>query len=252
MMKQAQRHQEIIELLSQCGFASTEELVTHFDVSPQTIRRDLNELAEQNKIQRHHGGASLSTASSGLYTAHQVPQLAEKERIAHVVAARIPDGASLFIDIGSSCEAVARALLDHRDLRIVTNNLNVASILTARDDFTVIIAGGEIRSRDGGIVGEATRDFISQFRMDYGVMGIAAIDASGDLLSHHYQEVRVTQAIMEHSRTLFLLADHSKFGRQAMVNLGAISLVDVLFTDAEPPQTLCQLMHSQKVVWCVC
>lgn len=251
-MKQAQRHQEIIELLSQCGFASTEELVTHFDVSPQTIRRDLNELAQQNKIQRHHGGASLISTNASQYATHQVPQWEEKERIARVVAARIPDGASLFIDIGSSCEAVARALLDHRDLRIVTNNLNVASILTARDDFTVIIAGGEIRSRDGGIVGESTRDFIAQFRMDFGVVSIAAIDALGDLLNHYYPEVRVTQAIMAHSRTLFMLADHAKFGRHAMVSLGSISQVDVLFTDAEPPQTLCQLMQHHKVAWCVC
>ena len=250
-MKQAQRHQEIIELLSQCGFASTEELVTHFDVSPQTIRRDLNELAQQNKIQRHHGGASLISTNASLYPAHQVPQQEEKERIARVVAARIPDGASLFIDIGSSCEAVARALLDHRDLRIVTNNLNVASILTARDDFTVIIAGGEIRSRDGAIVGESTRDFIAQFRMDFGVVGIAAIDALGDLLNHH-PEVRVSQAILAHSRSVFLLADHAKFGRHAMVTLGSISQVDVLFTDAEPPQSLCQLMQNHKVAWCVC
>ncbi len=103
-MKQSQRHQEILNLLNQHGFVSTEEMVAHFDVSPQTIRRDLNELAEQEKIVRHHGGAALpnSSTSNTAYTTRKVMQLAEKERIAAAVAARIPDGASLFIDIGTT------------------------------------------------------------------------------------------------------------------------------------------------------
>ena len=176
-----------------------------------------------------------------------MPQWEEKDRIARVVAARIPDGASLFIDIGSSCEAVARALLDHRDLRIVTNNLNVASILTARDDFTVIIAGGEIRSRDGGIIGEATLDFISQFRLDYGILGISGIDSDGSLLEFDYHEVRTKRAIIENSRHVMLVVDHSKFGRNAMVNLGSISLVDSVYTDVLPPSGVMQVIADNNV-----
>ncbi|MGL5609511.1 MAG: DeoR/GlpR family transcriptional regulator, partial [Aeromonas veronii] len=203
-MKQTQRHLEILDVLTRQGFVSTDDLVTHFDVSPQTIRRDLNDLAEQNKIRRHHGGASLhSSTVNTAYSARKVMQLKEKERIAREVAANIPDGSSLFIDIGTTTEAIARALLDHRELRIVTNNLNVASILTAKDDFTVIIAGGEIRNRDGGIVGEATRDFIGQFRMDYGVIGISGIDNDGSLLDFDYHEVKIAQAIIAHSRQVF-------------------------------------------------
>ncbi|WP_287147535.1 DeoR family transcriptional regulator, partial [Aeromonas sp.] len=126
-MKQTQRHLEILDVLTRQGFVSTEDLVTHFDVSPQTIRRDLNDLAEQNKIRRHHGGASLhSSTVNTAYSARKVMQLKEKERIAREVAANIPDGSSLFIDIGTTTEAIARALLDHRELRVVTNNLNVA------------------------------------------------------------------------------------------------------------------------------
>mgnify|MGYP000943511380 CR=1 FL=1 len=107
-MKQAQRHQEILELLSQCGFATTEDLVAHFDVSPQTIRRDLNELAELEKIQRHHGGASLpSFGNTGSGCTWKVAQQEEKSRIAREIACRIPDGASLFINTGSTVEADA-------------------------------------------------------------------------------------------------------------------------------------------------
>ena len=253
-MKQSQRHQEILNLLHQHGFVSTEEMVAHFDVSPQTIRRDLNELAEQEKIIRHHGGAALpnSSTSNTAYSTRKVMQLAEKERIAAAVAARIPDGASLFIDIGTTTEAIARALLNHKDLRVVTNNLNVAMILTEKDDFKVIIAGGEIRNRDGGIIGEATRDFIGQFRMDYGIIGISGIDMSGALLDFDYHEVRVAQSIIQHSRQVFLATDHSKFGRNAMVNLGNISQVDVLFTDKQPPEEIQRIMLQGQVECCLC
>lgn len=253
-MKQNERHQEILNLLNQQGFASTEALVDKFKVSPQTIRRDLNELAEQNQIIRHHGGAALpnSSTSNTAYVARKVMLLDEKERIAAAVAARIPDGASLFIDIGTTTEAIARALLDHRDLRIVTNNLNVATILIENDSFRVIIAGGEIRNRDGGVMGEATRDFIGQFRMDYGIIGISGIDMKGTLLDFDYHEVRVAQSIIEHSREVFLATDHSKFGRNAMVNLGNIGQVDVLFTDQQPPEEIQRIMQQHQVECCIC
>ncbi len=253
-MKQNERHEEILTLLQQHGFVSTEEMVERFKVSPQTIRRDLNDLADQNKIIRHHGGAALlnTSTSNTAYDARKVMQLSEKERIAAAVAAKIPNGSSLFIDIGTTTEAIARALLKHQDLRIVTNNLNVAMILTENESFRVIIAGGEIRNRDGGIMGEATRDFIGQFRMDYGIIGISGIDMSGALLDFDYHEVRVAQSIIQHSRQVFLATDHTKFGRNAMVNLGNISQVDVLFTDQQPPEEIQKIMQQGQVECCLC
>lgn len=147
-MKQTQRHLEILDVLTRQGFVSTDDLVTHFDVSPQTIRRDLNDLAEQNKIRRHHGGASLhSSTVNTAYSARKVMQLKEKERIAREVAANIPDGSSLFIDIGTTTEAIARALLNHSGLKIITNNLHVAALLSAKADFEVLLAGGTVRSK---------------------------------------------------------------------------------------------------------
>lgn len=178
-MKQTQRHNGIIELVKQQGYVSTEELVEHFSVSPQTIRRDLNELAEQNLILRHHGGAALPSSSVNTpWHDRKATQTEEKERIARKVAEQIPNGSTLFIDIGTTPEAVAHALLNHSNLRIVTNNLNVANTLMVKEDFRIILAGGELRSRDGGIIGEATLDFISQFRLDFGILGISGIDAT--------------------------------------------------------------------------
>lgn len=247
-MKQTQRHDAIIELVRLQGYVTTEELVEHLEVSPQTIRRDLNELAEKNKIHRHHGGAALPSSSvNAAYNDRKIMWSDEKSRIAHRVASLIPDGATLFIDIGTTPEAVAHALINHKNLRIVTNNLNVATLLMGKEDFRLILAGGEVRSRDGGIVGEATLDFISQFRLDYGILGISGIDMDGSLLEFDYHEVRTKRAIIENSRCVMLVTDHSKFGRNAMVNLGNMSLIDYLFTDEAPPAGIHKIIEHHNV-----
>src|SRR3546814_12969198 len=107
------------------------------------------------------------------------------------VAAEIPDDSSLFINIGTTTEAVARALLEHSGLRVITNNLNVAQILTGNPTFEVIIAGGVVRNRDGGIVGASATDLIQQFRVDIGVIDISAIAEDGSMPDFDYHAVRV-------------------------------------------------------------
>jgi DeoR family glycerol-3-phosphate regulon repressor len=154
--------------------------------------------------------------------------------------------ASIFINIGTTTESIARALLNHNHLKIITNNLHVASILSAKDDFEVLIAGGNVR-RDGGIVGQASVDFINQFKFDFALIGISGIDSDGSLLDFDYQEVRVSQAIISNARQVILAADSSKFGRNAMVRLGPISLIDCLVTDQHPVPELTQLLAQNKI-----
>ena len=234
-MKQSLRHQKIIELVKLKGYASTEELVIELEVSPQTIRRDLNILAEQDLIRRHHGKQFFPS---------------QKSAIAREVAKRIPNGASLFIDIGTTPEAVASALLNHERLRIVTNNINAAHLLRQNETFDITMAGGSLR-KDGGIIGEATVNFISQFRLDFGILGISAIDLDGSLLDYDYHEVQVKRAIIESSRQTLLATDHSKFSRQAIVRLGELKDVDYLFTDDVPKQIADYLENSNtKLVIC--
>lgn len=247
-MSQNQRHHQILELIQQKGFVSIDELVEHFNVTPQTIRRDLNQLAGENRIRRHHGGAGVESSTvNASYQSRKIMNLEEKERIAREVAQMIPDGASLFINIGTTTETIAKALLNHKELKVVTNNLHVASILSSKEDFTVIIAAGEVRHRDGGIIGEATCDFISQFQMDYGIIGISGISKDGSLLDFDYREVKVAQAIIEHSRSVILAVDHSKFGRSAMVKQGNISQISHLYTDREPPVEIVDILQEHDI-----
>ncbi|WP_413283455.1 DeoR/GlpR family transcriptional regulator [Vibrio sp. MA40-2] len=249
-MKAIKRHQEIIELVKTHGYVSTDDLVDNFNVSPQTIRRDLNELADLNKIKRNHGGATIVTSSeNSSYQSRKVSNQSEKERIADKLIEHIPDGSTLFIDIGTTPEVIAKALIkNHQNLRIVTNNINAASILMIKEDFKVILAGGEVRSRDGGVTGEATMDFISQFRLDFGILGISGIDFDGSLLDFDYHEVRVKKSIIENSRRVILGVDHTKFGRNAMVKLGGIEEVDLVITDELPAEEICSVLKEHNIL----
>jgi DeoR family glycerol-3-phosphate regulon repressor len=243
-----ERRARIVDLVRRQGFVSIDALAHRFDVTPQTVRRDINALCAQAVLQRHHGGAALASSVENIaYPERQVLKIEEKRRIARMVAQHIPHHASLFINIGTTTEEIAKQLMRHVGLRVITNNLNVAAMLSAKGDFQVTVAGGVVRARDQGIVGEATIDLIRQFRVDYGVIGISGIDLDGTLLDFDYQEVRVAQAIIANSRQVFLAADHSKFGRNAMVRLGSLDDVDALFTDAPPPAPLLQRIEAGEV-----
>ncbi|MDU8923412.1 DeoR/GlpR family transcriptional regulator [Pasteurellaceae bacterium LIM206] len=248
-MKQSLRHQKIVELVQQRGYLSTEELVAELKVSPQTIRRDLNELAENDLIRRHHGGAAApSSAENSDYNERKSFFSKEKMLIGKEAAKLIPNGASLFIDIGTTAEAVAVALLEHKNLRIVTNNINAAHILMKNDTFKITLAGGSLR-QDGGIIGEATLNFISQFRLDYGILGISSIDSDGSLLDYDYHEVQIKRAIVESAREAILVSDHSKFSRRAMVRLGSIRDMEYFVTDSQPPHGVMEILcHSDTDV----
>lgn len=252
-MAQPTRHDRILDIVKRKGFVMTDDLAQQMDVSPQTIRRDLNHLGKHGKILRHHGGASLISSTENVnYTQRKVMYLAEKKRIATKVASHIPDGASIFLDIGTTSEAIAQALLDHKELRIVTNNLNVAATLISRPDFKVVIAGGEVRNRDAGIIGEQTCDFISQFRLDFGIVTCSGIDDDGSLLDFDYHEARIAQAIITHSRSVYLPTDHSKFGRSAMVDLAKIKQFDILFCNQMVPEPIQRYMEQHEVEFQLC
>ncbi|WP_271946633.1 DeoR/GlpR family DNA-binding transcription regulator [Ruegeria faecimaris] len=233
------RQSDIIEIAKQNGRVMVEDLALQFGVTVQTIRRDLSELAELGKLDRVHGGAVLRSGVSNIgYEDRRALNAEIKTRIAQVCAANIPDGASLFLNIGTSTEAVAHQLLNHKDLMVVTNNMNVARILVENTNCQIVVAGGVLRRSDGGLIGNLTNSTIEQFKFDYAVIGCSALDADGDLLDFDFQEVRVSQTIIAQARHSFLVADHSKFQRSAPARIASMSEVDVFFTDQPLPSGL--------------
>jgi len=242
------RHEQIINLVREQGFVAIGDLASKFEVTPQTIRRDINTLSNQGQLQRHHGGAGpiLSTENVD-YTDRKILCLREKQLIAKCVAKHIPTRSSLFINMGTTTEEVAKELVNHGKLRVITNNLNVAKILSVDSDIDIIVSGGLLRHKDCGIVGEAAIDFIRQFKVDYGIIGISGVDEDGTLLDFDYREVTAARSIIDNSRKVFLVTDHTKFGRNAMVRLGNIREVDAMFTTRMPPAELVEIMKQNEV-----
>lgn len=243
------RQSALIEMVRAQGSATIEELAKRFDVTLQTVRRDVNILSEAGLLSRFHGGVRIeaSTIENIAYRKRQGLHAAGKQRIAEAVARAVPDGCSLILNIGTTTEAIARELVRHRGLRVITNNLNVAAILADSPDCEVIVAGGVVRSRDHGIVGETAVDFIRQFRVDIGVIGISGIEQDGTLRDFDLREVKVAQSIIAQSREVWLAADSSKFDRRAMIELARLDQIDILFTEAQPPSPYAALLAEAGV-----
>ena len=243
------RQSEIIRLARLEGHVEVDPLATGLGVSPQTIRKDLNDLCENGLLQRIHGGAVYPSGgvTNYAYDSRRVLAAEAKQEIGQRCAELIPDNSSVLLNIGTTTEQVAAALCRHQGLMVVTNNINVANILRGSPSSEVIIAGGIVRASDGGIVGEATVDFIRQFRVDFAIIGASAIDEDGAILDYDYREVVVSQQIIRSARKTILVADHMKFGRTAPVRIAQMSDISTFVTDQPPPASVQEICDNNDV-----
>jgi DeoR family glycerol-3-phosphate regulon repressor len=242
------RQADILALARDAGRLDVDSLASRFGVTPQTIRKDLNELCDQGLLQRYHGGAMLPSGVANLgYESRRQLATDGKRLIGQRAAELIPDNCSLLINIGTTTEQVATALRGHKGLMVITNNMNVVNILRGYDEIEVIVAGGVLRHTDGGIVGAPAVEFLRQFKVDYAVIGTSAIDEDGALLDFDYREVEVSRKIVETARCIILVADSLKYERSAPVRIGHLSEVDHFVTDAPPPERLQRICEEHKV-----
>lgn len=248
-MPQNFRQTEILSIARRNGKVLVENLVQTFDVTPQTIRRDLTYLCEKGKLARVYGGAMLPSGVSNIgYEDRRTLAADEKEAMAHLCAHHIPDDVSIFLNIGTSTEAVARALVSHQNLMVVTNNLNVATILAENPTCEIILTGGVLRRTDGGLVGELAAETIQKFKVDYAIIGTSAMDDDGDLMDFDLREVRVAQSIIAQSRKTFLVADSGKFKRTAPIRICSIAEIDAFFTDSKPSDFFTDICAKNKTL----
>ncbi len=247
------RQLALLDMVRAQSPVSVEKLAEELGVTLQTVRRDVQRLADAGLLTRFHGGVRVpsSTIENIAYQQREALNHDGKRRIALEVAKRIPNDCSLILNIGTTMEAVARELMQHKGLHVITNNLNVAAILSGNTACEVIVVGGVVRPRDRGITGEAAVDFIRQFKVDIGLIGISGIEADGSLRDFDYREVKVAEAIIAHSREVWLAADKTKFNRPAMVELANITQIDRLFTDAPPPEPFATLLTDAQVEFIV-
>lgn len=246
------RQTEILGVARTRGRVLVDELSVEFDVTPQTIRRDLNDLCSRGLLSRVHGGAIPATSVSNVgYEQRRLLSSDGKTRIGQRAAELIPDNCSVILNLGTTTEQVARHLYSHRDLVVITNNINVVNILSGSPAKELILAGGVVRQTDGGIVGEAAVDFIRGFQVDYAVIGASSLDPGGAVLDYDFREVSVARAIIENARHVILVSDASKFERTAPVRICDLGRIDVFVTDTPPPDAFlaaCRRSDCEVVV----
>lgn len=233
------RDDAILALVRERGYVAIEELARLCGVTPQTMRRDLNRLAESGRLRRHHGGASAASSTANVAYAERRHELRrEKQRIARAVSELIPDRASLFLAIGTTGEAIAAELARRAGLKVVTNSSAAALILNRAPGIEVFLTGGAMRKANHGLVGVTAVETVGQFRCDLAVMSCGGIEQDGTLVDFEHAEVMVMRAMIAHARGVLVAADHTKMHRPAAVRLAHLREVGTLVTDQRLPPRL--------------
>lgn len=242
------RQTAILKHLRRHGRALVDDLAEMFGTTPQTIRKDLNALAEVNQIARFHGGAALVGGTEYLgFAVREAIARDEKDAIGRAAAGLVPNNSSLIINAGTTTAAFARHLQHHVGIRAVADSVSLANEIRGFVGVEVMVPAGVVRESDGAILGETAVDFIRMFRVDTAVIGAAAIGADGALLDFDLREASVVRAIIETARTVILAADSTKFDRAAPVCIGHLDQVDTLVTDAACPPELREMCAVRGV-----
>lgn len=238
------RKSSILATARRDGRVSVDALAEEFGVSAHTIRRDINALCEVSKLRRLHGGAEFVETGNLPYGARAVLNIAAKRAIAARVAARVPDGATLFLSVGTTPALVAAALTERNALTVVTNNLNAAIALAENPTNRILLPGGELRLPDRDLLGETAVALFSAYRADFGIYGAGGVDRDGALLDFSADEVRAREAVRANSRCAVFVADRSKFGRSAPAVGGALQDADVVAIDRRPDGAHARLVDN--------
>lgn len=247
-MQQLNRRQnQILDRLAQRGYITIEELVAAFDVSPQTLRRDLQILADSGMLRRHHGGASASISTANVaYGERHIELAAEKARIGRAAAELVRPGSSLFLTPGTTVDALATGIAQRAPsgLRVVTNSTVAAALLEACPGIDIQLTGGSWCRHNRSVGGLAALAIVDSYRCDLHLTSIGGIDGDGNLLEYRDEEAVVGRAMLKNARRRILLADHSKFTRVATSRLAHLSDIDTLITDRPPPPAAARLIEQ--------
>ncbi len=242
------RKAALLRLVGAQGFGTVEGLARHFGVSTQTIRRDIIALTARGLLQRFHGGAGPAGAVRLGHAEKLVRQPDAKARIAALVAREIPMGATLFLDVGTTVEAVAGALAVRRDVRIFTTSMVAALRLARPDGPEVRVLGGTLRGSDGSLVGGETVRALAGIALDVAVIACSGFDAHGSPSDFDGEKIAVKRAAMAAAARSFLVADSTKFGRAALERIAPLARFAALVTDARPDGDLLRRLRETGIL----
>lgn len=241
------RQRAILAAVRERGFATIETLAREFDVSMQTVRRDIIHLSDARLLQRFHGGAGAGADRVRLgYAEKSSSAFSEKQRIGAAAAGLLVECASVFLDVGTTVEAVARALARsaRRPMRVITTSLPVATALAQCEAIEVFVAGGTLRGLDGSLIGDAAVSAIGRFKVDAAVIGCSGFDSDGSLMDFDLDKIAVKEAAMANASRVLVAADRTKLSRQALVRIKIPQRRATLITSARPPRKLAEAFEK--------
>lgn len=219
-MLAAERHLKIIEIIGKSGAVQVEELAKLLDVSLMTIRRDLEKLKQEGRIDRCHGGAVIKREVP--YTEKQVLETEEKRRIAEQCVNLVKKGNVVFLDAGTTTYEVAKLIKDTPNLTVITNDIEIARLLL-NSTVNLLICGGTVQKSTGSMVGALANQMMENIRLDVAFMGAQSIDEQFNVMTPTLDKAVMKQTICRNSKEKYLLVDRSKFGRQALIKVNDLS-----------------------------
>ncbi|MEV0167035.1 DeoR/GlpR family DNA-binding transcription regulator [Nonomuraea fuscirosea] len=237
-MSRYDRWNAILELLAQEGRLSVEEAAQALDVSTATIRRDFDQLAQQQMLMRTRGGAVAQSVSYDLPLRYKTARHAgEKHRIAAAAAELVTPGAVIGLNGGTTTSELARVLATRSTLEsgftIVTNALNIAAELTVRQHVKIVVTGGVARQQSYELIGPLAGGVLEQVTLDVAFLGVDALDVSLGASAHHEGEASVNNLLISRAAQVVVVADSSKVGKRAFSRICPIGGIDTLVTDAQ-------------------
>ena len=248
MMHLSKRHKDIIRLLEKDGTITVSDLAARLSVSLETIRRDIKPMADNGSILRMHGSIALpSIVGEAPFERRMRENSGAKKAIATAVARTIKDGDSIMLDTGTTTSFVARELLSHRRLTVVTNSSDIARTLAIVNDNKVYMAGGELRSDNGAAFGVSAIDFVSRFSVTHAIISAGAVDASG-IMDFDLEEAEFARMVLSRGKRRLVVTDHSKFGRQGLVQVCNFSGIMEIATSGPPPRAILEQMGRADVL----
>jgi DeoR family glycerol-3-phosphate regulon repressor len=248
MNRLSRRHAEIRRLLHDHMSASVTDLSAWLAVSAETIRRDLRLMAERGEILKMHGAAALPHAVGEAPFERRMRENAHGKRaIARRAAQAIEDGDSIMLDTGTTTSYLARELLHKRGLTVVTNSCDIARTLSTVNGNKVHIAGGELQGDNGAAFGNSAIAFVERFSVRHAIITAGALDASTGVNDYNLAEAEFAATVLSRGERAVVITDHSKFGRNALVNVCRFEAIDCVVTDAQPPEDLARALQAAGV-----
>ena len=248
-MAQKERLDQIRQIMKTERKVSVSELSVQLTVTPETIRRDLEKLEQENFLTRTHGGAVITQADLSekiSFLKRENTNTEAKRIIAGLAADLIPFGASIGCDASSTSMELLEQLKDREDLLVLTNSVKAICDMS-ESRYGLLSTGGYINRQSYSLQGGAAKNMVQEYHLEMVFMSCKGISGDGGIFDSHEVEIEMKKSLLEQGNKIYLLADHTKFGCVGFSKLAEIKEIDAVITDQKPSQEWLDLFADRQV-----